>query len=80
MLLTGSGLRLWNMLHAGGNHALIARAAPVRTPLPVTRVVRDGESYTLYDQSGRKVGTIWHAESTPRLGRNEETLYLRRDS
>jgi hypothetical protein len=80
MLLTGSGSRLWNMLHAGGNRALIARAARVSTPLPVTRVVRNGESYTLYDRTGRKIGTIWYAECIPHLGRNEETLYLRRDS
>jgi len=79
-LSTGSGLKLWNMLHARENHTLIARAARVRTPLPVARVARNGESYTLYDRMGTKIGTIWHAESAPRLGRNEETLYLRQDS
>lgn len=80
MLSTGSGLRLGNMLHARENHTLTARAARVHTPLPVTRAVKDGERYTLYDRMGRRIGTIWHTDSTPRLGRNEETLYLRRGS
>jgi len=79
MQLTGSGFGLWSLLYAGGNRALIARAVQARTPLPVKRVVRFGDCYTLYDDEGNAIGKICHRETSPPLGRNKETVFLRRD-
>ncbi|UCG85222.1 MAG: hypothetical protein JSW71_14945 [Gemmatimonadota bacterium] len=79
MQLAGSGFGLRSLLYAGGNRALIARAVQARTPLPVKRIVRFGDCYTLYDDKGNAIGKICHPESSPRLGRNQETVLLRRD-
>lgn len=79
MQLTGSGFGLWSLLYAGGNRALIARAVQARTPLPVKRMVRFGDCYTLYDEEGKVIGKICDPERSPRLGSNQETVLLRRD-
>jgi hypothetical protein len=79
MQLTGRGFGLWNLLYAGGNRALIARVAQARTPRPVSAVVRFGDCYSLYDQAGKLIGRICDAADRPCLGRNRETVYLRRD-
>ncbi len=79
MQMTGNGFGLWDLLYAGGNRALIARAALARIPRPVMSFVRFGDYYSLYDKAGRLVGRIPYPVREPRLGRNEETVYLRRD-
>jgi len=79
MQMTGNGFGLWDLLHAGGNRALIARAALARIPRPVSVVRKFGDCYSLYDDAGRLIGTIRHPVREPRLGRNRETVYVRRD-
>ena len=79
MQLTGRGFGLWNLLYAGGNRALIARVAQVRTPRPVRRIVKFGDCYAVYDDGGQFVGRICHSDAIPRFGRNEQTVYLKRD-
>jgi hypothetical protein len=54
------------------------RTASVRTvPLPV-KIVRRGDSYSVVDGAGRTIGTIPSPGNVPRLGRNEETVFLLR--
>lgn len=54
------------------------RTAPVRTvPLPV-KIVRRGDRYSVVDGAGRTIGTIPSPGGAPRLGRNEETVFLLR--
>ena len=36
-------------------------------------------AYRLYDEAGQLVGTILHCSSRPRVGQNEETVYIRRE-
>lgn len=79
MQLAGGGFGPWNLLYAGGNRALIAGAARIRTPQPARRIVRFGDCYIVYDAAGSAIGRICDAEAPPRLGRNEETVLLRRD-
>lgn len=35
---------------------------------------------TLFDETGQPLGAVLHAEGTPHLGPNEETVLLRRDN
>ena len=56
------------------------RGEPIRTiPLPV-RMVRQGENYRVVDGNGRTIGTIVAPENAPRLGHNEETVFLWREN
>lgn len=78
MQMTGNGFGLWDLLYAGGNRALIARAALARIPRPVS-VVRLGDAFSLYDETGKLLGKVCYPADKPRLGRNRETVYLMRD-
>ena len=79
MQMTGNGFGLWNLLYAGGNRALNARAALARTPRPVSVVERHGDRYPLYDENGEIIGWVWYPADKRNLGRSRETVYLRRD-
>jgi hypothetical protein len=77
--MTGNGFGLWNLLYAGGNRALIARAALARIPRPVRVAEQPGERHPLYDENGKLIGWVCYPTDKERLGEGRETVYLRRD-
>ena len=79
MQMTGNGFGLWNLLYAGGNRALNARAALARIPRPVKLAVQYEDCHPLYDQSGKLIGWVCYPADKRNLGRSRETVYLRRD-
>jgi len=78
MQMTGNGFGLWNLRYAGGNRALIARAALARIPRPVSLPERYGDCHPLYDEEGKFLGWVWYPTDRPSLGQNRKTVYLRR--
>ena len=79
MQMTGNGFGLWNLLYAGGNRALIARAALARIPRPVSFSEQQRDRYPLYDEDGKIIGWVCYPTDKQNPGRNGETVYLRRD-
>jgi hypothetical protein len=80
MRLLPNGSKLAQRLAERWRRETDLRVLPVRTvPLPVT-IVRKGDNYAVKDGLGRVIGTIRSPGHTPRLGRNEETVYLWREN
>ena len=78
MRLVQNGLKQMRKRHRRYRRVETLKSAQGR-PAPV-RTVRSGQNYAVLDGSGRTIGTIPSPEKTPRLGRNEETVFLYREN
>ena len=65
-------------------HQRYRRVAALKTTIarptpPPVRTVRYGQDYAVVDGNGKTIGTIPSPVKAPRLGRNQETVFLWRE-
>ena len=80
MRLAQNGLTQIRKRHRRCRRVAALRGGPRRTTPPPVWTVRHGKNYEVLDGFGDTIGTIPSPEKTPRLGCNEETVYLWRDN
>ena len=76
MRLASSIAIQWKLMNWVRDRRSFRRRARARADWLIGKIVKWGEDFVMLDGLGQPIGTIPSPEKPPRLGRNEETIFL----